>query len=164
MRESWSADKTALDMVQICQEGKEKTSSNQGSRTKSGLHADQLITDKAKGDTNSAIISGKAHLWEQNHRSVGWEPHEILELHPTLHKILELHWCTRVGRGEFHQRLRQSRNSKLFLLLSPDRGTPTRLIYTRYTNHKPDPHFERHNHHCRRHLQETSQALGKQSV
>ena len=28
---------------------------------KSGLHADQLITDKAKRDTDSAIISAKAH-------------------------------------------------------------------------------------------------------
>ena len=34
----------------------------------------------------------------------------------------------------------------------------------RYTNHKPDPHFERYNHHCRQHPQETSQAPSKQGI
>ena len=108
---------------------------------KNGLHADQLITDMAQRHQIGNHLC-KGSLQKQDHRPVGREPQEVLELYPTLHKILELHWRTKVGREEIHQRLRQIRYSALFLLLSPDRWNPTRFDYPRYTNHKRNPHFE----------------------
>ena len=95
VRESWSADETPLDTVQICQEGKEKTSSNQGSRTKKWTSCWPVNYRQGKERHWLGNHLCEGSLWDQDHRPVGREHQEVLELYPTLHKILEFHWRIR---------------------------------------------------------------------
>ena len=99
---------------------------------KSGLHADQLITDNAKRDTNSAIISAKTHYESKIIDQSAENPKRFWNYTPTLHKILELHRRTRVKREEIHKGLRQSWNSFFCSVLTDEppldsttQGTPT---------------------------------------
>ena len=127
-------DETPLDTIQICQEGKEKTSSNQGSHTKKWTPCWPVNYRQGKERHRLSNHLCEGSLREQDHRPVHREPQEVLALYQTLNKILELHRRARVRREEIHQGLTQSRNlNSFFCLVLTDEppldkttwGTPT---------------------------------------